>query len=73
MSVSPMVKPIAEPQPQEQEPEPEPEAEPHYRTVSRRRPTYRIFTLDGNNLAFVVLVIVEGTFAYAIGRLLGAW
>jgi hypothetical protein len=76
MSVSPMVAPVAEPQPQE--PEPEPKWEPQHRMPSAFDDLLEylrgnLFTLDGNNLAFVVLVIVECTFAYAIGKILGAW
>jgi hypothetical protein len=63
LSFSPMAKPAAEPQEQE----PEPEAVPQYRTVSR------FLTLDGNNAAFVVLMVIETGIAYWIGKLLNAW
>jgi hypothetical protein len=75
VSVSPMKAPEVE---SEQEQEPEPQAEPQHRMPSAFDDLLdffqdNIFTLDGNNLAFVVMAILECTFAYAIGRLLNAW
>lgn len=58
-----------------------PEAEAEPRVVQRRqlrigpRPiaAYQFFTLDGNNFGFAVLVVLDCTFAYAIGKILGVW
>jgi hypothetical protein len=59
--------PMGKAQEVETEPEQEPEAVPQYRTVSR------FLTLDGNNAAFVVLMVIETGIAYWIGKLLNAW
>jgi hypothetical protein len=59
--------PMGKAQEVETEPEPEQQAAPQYRTVSR------FLTLDGNNAAFVVLMVIETGIAYWIGKLLNAW
>jgi hypothetical protein len=75
VSVSPMGAPKVE---TEQEQEPEPQAEPQHRMPSAFDDLLdffqdNIFTLNGNNVAFAIMAILECTFAYAIGKILGAW
>jgi hypothetical protein len=68
MSVSPMVAPKVEAETEgEQEQEQEQEPIRQFRPIPWYRNPY------GNNAAFVILSILACTFAYAIGRLLGAW